>query len=268
MTHANGEVVETNALSVPGQDAPGGLRRIEDPQNIMAILAQAVDRGTPPETLERLMALSERISANAAKQKFNEAMAKFKAMCPPVKRRTENAQFKVTRDGVAGFRKYAALEDIEATIRGPLGECGLSYRWTDTKIDNGSMSMVCVVSHVGGHSESSPATLPVNSNAGCSEAQKYGAAMTYAQRYSLIQALGLTTCDEDSDGNEPPPASDPISDDQLANLQALIDDIGTINMPVFLSYIGVKALADIPAVKFKWVVSELERKRKQRGANK
>lgn len=246
------------------QDAPQSIRRIEDPQNIMAILAGAVERGTPPETLERLMAMSERIAANAAKQKFNEAMAKFKAGCPPVPRRTENKQFKVTRDGIERSRRYAALEDIEATIRGPLGECGLSYRWTDTKIEGGSMTMVCVVSHVGGHSESSPATLPVTSSAGCSEAQKYGAAMTYAQRYSLIQALGLTTCDEDSDGNPPAPTAK-ITEAQLANLEAMIDDIGGINRPVLLSYFGVETLSDLPAVKFKWAIAELERKRQKKG---
>lgn len=245
-----------------GQDAPAALRRIEEPASIMAILAQAVERGTPPETLERLMALSERIAANGAKQKFNEAMARFKASCPAIPRRTENKQFKVTRNGVEVARRYAALEDIEATIRGPLGAEGLSYRWTDTKVEGGSLSMACVVSHIGGHSESSPVTLPVTSNAGCSEAQKYGAAMTYGQRFSLIQVLGLTTCEEDADGGGPPP--EPITESQAANLEGMIENVGA-NRGGFLSYFGIGTVADLPGSRFQEAIKMLEKKRQQKG---
>lgn len=49
---------------------------------------------------------------------------------------------------------------------------------------------------------------------GINKNQSTGSAMTYGQRYSLIQVLGLTTCQSDDDGRSsgrrgPPPSSSP-----------------------------------------------------------
>lgn len=241
---------------------PGEAKAISPvPMGIDAMLSRAIDANVPADTLERLMALYERSQAIKAAQEFAVSMARFKSICPPVPRRTENIQFKVSRNGQQVARKYAALEDIEATIRGPLGECGLSFRWTGVKIEGTQLSMECVVSHTGGHSVSSPVTLPVTSSAGCSEAQKYGAAMTYAQRFSLIQALGLTTCEEDADGNGPPQDYERVSVDQATAIDAALTSVGG-DRGKMLAYLQVEKISDIPAAKYKQVMASIERKRK------
>ena len=209
--------------------------------------------------LERLVALDERMSARRAAQDFAEAMARFKETCPPVPRRTENTQFKVTRNGTQVPRRYATLEDIEATVRGPLGACGLSFRWGDSTIAGGNMTLQCIVSHAGGHSVTSSVVLPVESRAGCSEAQKYGAVMTYAQRYSLIQALGLTTCDDDTDGASDEPAV-PITPEQVEALEALIDQRPAGSRARLLEYLGIDKLEAMPASRFDELKTSLERK--------
>lgn len=228
--------------------------------NILAVIDRAVASKTDPATMERMFALYERMEAMRARKEFAEAMSAFKADCPPIPRRTENAQFKVTRDGVTRARRYAALEDIEATIREPLGKHGLSFRWGETKVADGILTMACVVSHVGGHSESSAVSLPIDSKAGCSDQQKTGAAMTYAQRYSLVQALGLTSCDEDDDGNDLN-AGPKITPHDADKLDTLIENVGA-NRDAFLKFMGVASLADIPAARFSEAVAALERKRK------
>ena len=229
--------------------------------NPATIIQLAIERNISPESMDKLVALAERIDNRMREQAFSAAMTKFKEACPPVPRRTENTQFKVMRNGVQVFRKYATLEDIEATIRGPLGECGLSYRWGNATVTDGKLTIECIISHAKGHHVSSSTTLPVTSNAGCSEAQKYGAALTYGQRFSLIQALGLTSCEEDDDGNDVGGGDpDPITENQVANLQGLIDEVRA-DKARFLKFMGVKGLGEIPSTRFKEAVRALEAKR-------
>lgn len=247
---------ENNALAT-ADDAPRMLATQEVP--ISAILANAVERGADIAVLERLVSLHERVLASKAREAFHVAMAAFKADCPPIPRRTENSQFKVTLNGVARPRKYAALEDIAATISGPLGKNGLSFRWGDAKIEGGTMTLSCIVSHVGGHSESSSVQMPIESSAGASIQQKHGIADTYAQRYSLIRVLGLTTCDEDDDGNAAPAPK--VSEEQVANLDAALVSVG-VDRKRFLAWLRVETLADIPAARYAECMAKIESKRK------
>lgn len=237
--------------------APLNGRPTGEATTILTIMDRAIQSGVAPEGLEKLFALYERDSAQKARQAFMGALAEFKADCPPIPRRTENTQFSVTRNGVKSNRRYAALEDIEATIRAPLGRHGLSFRWGEMRVDDGRLTMTCIVSHTGGHSESAPCTIPVDSKAGCSEQQKYGAAMTYAQRYSLIAALGLTSCDEDADGAANPQR---ITESQAANLQCLIDEVKA-DKPKFCKWMGVGGLDEITVADFPRAVRALEDKR-------
>jgi hypothetical protein len=156
---------------------------------------------------------------------------------------------------------YASLDDIAATIRKPLGEHGFSYRWSDAIVEPGKLTLSCVVSHAGGHSKSSSITLPTESKAGCSEAQKVGAILTYAQRYSLINALGLTSCDEDTDGNAEATA-ETISEADLLSLEVALDSITPpVDVAKFREYMGVQRLADIPASKVRQAFDAIARRK-------
>ena len=229
------------------------------PNSMQELMRIAVEKGSEGvEILERLVALDERVSARRAAMAFAAAMARFKATCPPVPRRTPNAQFSVSRNGVMSPRLYASLQDIEATIRAPTGECGLYHRWTDASVSAGMLTMACVVSHVGGHSISSPIAMPLESKAGCSEQQKFGITYAYSQRYSLINAYGLTSCEEDTDGaTEPVPC---ITPDQVVELVALIDRCPPATHDRLMAFAGVKTLDDIPASRFASVRAKLETK--------
>lgn len=212
------------------------------------------------DALERLVALDERMGARRAAQEFAEAMTKFKEICPPVPRRAENSQFSVTRNGTKQARRYATLEDIEKTVRGPLGQCGLSFRWGNAKVENGAMTLPCIVSHIGGHSVEASVTLPLESRAGCSEAQKYGAVMTYAQRYSLVQALGLTTCDEDVDGEGIVEPEGFVTPAQVEVLEALLQQRPDGSRARFLKYLGIAELEQVPASRYEELKRDLEAK--------
>jgi len=224
----------------------------------MEIISAAVASGMPPEALGKLVELAERMDANNARKAFSEAMARFGSICPPVQRKTENSQFQITRDGRKVNRMYASLDDIAATVRKPLAECGLSYRWSNAVVDGGKLTITCVVSHEMGHAESSSITLPTESRAGCSEAQKIGSVNTYAQRYSLVNALGLTSCDEDNDGNaEQLPEC--ITEGQAIEIADLLEHSGA-DRGKFLEWIGAASIAQIPASKCESALDALRRR--------
>lgn len=225
-----------------------------------SILQRAIDAKLEPASMEKFYALYQQMKADQARAAFAQAFSRFKSICPPVPRATPNPQFKVERNGVRRDRMFASLEDIERTVRDPLGECGLSYRWTDAKIADGMLALSCEVAHTAGHSVESTVFLPVDSKAGCSEQQKFGIVMSYAQRYSLIQALGLTSCDVDEDGNMPGDAGDTISEEQASNLELAVENVSG-DVKKFLAALGVEKFTLIPLSKYGKALELIERKR-------
>lgn len=186
---AETEIIETTALA-----------RLE-PQDL---LKTAIEKGSDIATIERFVALAERVHAIQAKDAYLRAMAKFKAKCPPL------VKYKVARMPKFSY-KFAPLGYIADQIDPVLGECGLSYRWTTPKIQADKVTIACIVAHELGHEESSgdlEMPIPVatqrtdgTGEGGANPMQRVGIAMSYAERYSLMAVLGLAA-EDDIDGNE------------------------------------------------------------------
>ncbi len=228
---------------------------------VATLMHLAVEKGMGVDVLERLFALDKEISQRNARAAFFQALARFRAECPPIRKTRENSQFTVTRDGVKRPSKYAALEDIDP-VAGPVASaCGLVWTW-DTRLDEAHMHVTCRLLHVLGHSESSTVSMPYESKAGASPQQKYGSTQTYGMRYSLIAALGLTTADEDTDGS-PAIGSDPdvITPEQEATLNALGREVNA-NEARFLKLFKIKAISELPANRYAEAVTVLEQMRR------
>lgn len=103
--------------------------------------------------------------------------------------------------------KYVALEGVVNAIDSALKDTGLSYVQEATSEGN-QVSVTTLLLHESGEwIELTPLTLPVTKN----DAQAFGSAETYARRYSLSAAFGITS-DLDDDGNAAssnPPAQQP-----------------------------------------------------------
>lgn len=198
-----------------------------------------------------------------ARNDFVQALAAFREACPQIKKTRENKQFsKVNRAGVKVASRYAALEDIDAIARPVASEHGLIWTW-DTTVDDTLMHITCKVLHVGGHSETATVSMPYESKAGASPQQKYAITQQYGMRYSLIAALGITTADEDNDGNAPDGSGETITDDQLETLKDKMleaDQKVGIDAAKFLEHLQVEFLKDLPAHKFEMAMNALYRK--------
>lgn len=182
----------------------------ERPPQIESILMAALRQGVPPETLERLVALQERVTAQRAEQALNEAMLAFRKTCPPILRKSE------ARDPNKGDRllyKFADLSEVTKVVDPHLFANGLSYTW-DSDADGSHTTVICTVHHVAGAKRTAKFRAPGRGTSIMSPAQVEASLLTFGKRQSLLAALGVTT-DIDDDGRRvgalPAPAADPTA---------------------------------------------------------
>lgn len=165
------------------------------PATPTALLQLAVENNLDIEKLEKLMELQQRWEKEQARKQFLTAMANFQYEAPQIKK---------LRKVAFGTTKYsfAGLSDISEAIKDGLKKNGLSYRW-ELKDDSDTIICTCIVSHISGHSERTDVSAKKDASGGKNEIQQRGSTITYLQRYSLISALGITTADDDTDGQKP-----------------------------------------------------------------
>ena len=220
------------------------------------LLQAALDKGVSVESLEKLVALHERILDRNAASEFAAAMAEFQAECPSIpKRSTTN----VSKGGVLQYSYNYAELDVIAEIIGPcLHTRGLSYSW-DSDVADGRLTCTCTVRHSNGHKQSAKFTCPIDDRAAMSEPQKYTAALTYARRQALIQALGLTTTDPDNDGADPP-VDERIGPGQCEAIEDLLLTTKA-NREKFLNWLQVDEVERIRLDQFDQAIQMLKAKK-------
>ena len=163
------------------------------------LLELAIKNSANIEQLKGLMDLQERWDANQAKKAFLRAMTSFQSKCPVIKK-DKSVKFNQTH------YKYATLGGIAKQISSLLEEFGLSYTWKTEESEKG-IKITCTVWHIDGHSETNTMTAELDSSGSKNKIQQVGSTMTYLQRYTLIGALGISTAEDDADGQQPKPAS-------------------------------------------------------------
>lgn len=169
--------------------------------SVQQMLATAVEKNMPVESLERLVLLFEHMKAAGAKAAYVQAMSEFQGACPPIKK----TRAVHSKDGSLRYR-FAAYEDIKAIIQPYLHEYGLTIKFEPTfEAQPPAMQMKCIVTHVDGHSEESTFRSPMEGAPGMSAMQVSASAQSYAKRYALIAALDLRIEGEDDDAAPPPP---------------------------------------------------------------
>ncbi len=161
-----------------------------------SLISQALAQGAGIDTLERLMNLQERWEKSQAKKSFLSAMTNFQNELPEIKK-PKKVDFPSSRGGNVRYN-YAPLPYIIKIIKPILKKNGLSYRWEFE--ENGVIKCTCILSHIDGHSESSTMQAGKDTSGSKNDIQSIGSTRTYLQRYTLIGVLGLSTAEDDNDG--------------------------------------------------------------------
>lgn len=162
--------------------------------SVEGFILKAIESNVPVETLEKLLAMRDKIKAEQAKEAYTAALAAFQGECPTIVK-TKPVR---NREGAVIYT-YAPIESIVNQVKELLAKHGLSYT-IQTTTGEKTVTSVCIVRHAMGHSEASDMTVPIGSGTGVmSAAQTVAAALTFAKRYAFLNALGIMTGDEDSE---------------------------------------------------------------------
>lgn len=212
----------------------------------MDMLNTALSRGADIAVLEKLMALHERFEAGQARKAFDAAISAAKSKIGPVGRNATGHNNK----------RYADFAAIARAVDPVLSQHGLSYRFRTAQTDR--IFVTCILSHKDGHSEETTLGGPADTSGSKNAIQAIGSTLSYLQRYSLVQALGLASGEDDDGravGTRAPEDDGPtLSDEQIKQIEDAIAFKG-VNREKFLKYVlKVSALENVYATKFETIL--------------
>jgi hypothetical protein len=196
----------------------------------------------------QLMDLCERYERTQAAAAYNAAIARFQSLCGVVpKGRSVQGM---------GY-SYADYGDVMKVAKPHLDACGLAVSFSTETIDGG-LRVTCRISH-GSHHEDHLFTVPIPSTLRVNDAQKFGAALSFAKRYALTAALNIVCSDDvDDDGAG---LCEQISEKQAEQINELLMATNS-DTARFLKWAGVPSIYDLSIAKYREAVVMLEAKPK------
>lgn len=159
--------------------------------SIEALIARAIDKGVPVETMERLLVMRTQLKAEAAKEAYFLALAALQAELPIIPK-SKPVDY---GNGKAKY-SYAPFDEIIKIVQPYLFKHGFSVTLGERHDDTKAFA-VATAHHIDGHSESSDFPIVVDASARMNAAQQQASARTYAKRYAYCNVLGIVTGDED-----------------------------------------------------------------------
>lgn len=158
--------------------------------SIDTFISQAIAEKAPIETIKEFLAIRKELKADQAKEDYVVAMSVLQGQIPTIKKLKANGGTQ---------SKYAPLEDIVSQTRKVISDNKFSYNW-DTVTAEGSITVICKVTHANGHIETSTMVSKIAEGTRAnSEPQKAAITITYLKRYTLCNIFGIVVADEDQD---------------------------------------------------------------------
>jgi hypothetical protein len=260
---------DSDAVGPESLPAPEGLIRPPAlsgaPDANLVMFLQAARDGLDLERLKQVKDLYKEMQADAAKRAFLEALAQAKSeFTPIVKTRLVDYQHKDGR-GRTSY-KYEELADITDVVVPILSKYGITHSFKVDQSQPPKIKVSCILAHANGY-EDAPRTLEgVEDTSGQkSPNQAIASTITFMERGTLKQALGLAA-GRDDDGRGPDPDQGSITADDIAYVEQLIRDTES-DLEKFLDKMGAPSIAELTIPQYKRGVALLnEKKRRAAGA--
>lgn len=219
----------------------------------MQLAHQLISNGASLDAVKEMLAMSRELAADEARQKFDAAMSAAKAEITPIVRNATGNNDK----------KYADFAAVAKAVDPIISRHGLSYRFRTKQDDR--IHVTCILAHEAGHAEETTLSGPPDDSGKKNAIQAIGSTLTYLQRYSLVQALGLAAATDDDGKAAGRAGNEAITPEQVEELQRLIDRAVAAKggdraewLVAFLDYMKVDALLNIPASAFGRAKKEIE----------
>jgi len=224
------------------------------PMTAEKLMSQAIEKGTSPETMEKLLALHREMKKDWAKEQYDKAMAAFQSECPTIAKTKKGYNY-----------MYADLTAIDEQTKQLRALHGFSHTFDTDETEKG-LVIYCIVKHIAGHSERSKAFIEKETTTKMNSSQQSGAAMTYGKRYAFVNAFGILTGDEDTDAATPRVANtqplQPKEMRQVQEVQATPKEVPSTERATATQMIQVRSL--INAKKIDMTMQELNNLSMQR----
>jgi hypothetical protein len=225
-----------------------GLQQVT-PATPMEMLSRAMMSGAAPDVLEKLLALQERWENNQARKAFDEAIAAARAEIPPI-RKNKTVSFGAGKTAY----KHEDMAEIERTILPILSKHGINYRFRSTVVDK-MIIVTCMLSK-GGYREENSLPGPADTSGSKNAIQAIGSTVTYLQRYTLKEALGLSASDDDDavsasngNGNGNGRGASLLTDEQASEITDAIEASGR-DLDWFCHFARINAISDLASERF------------------
>lgn len=205
--------------------------------------------------MDGAMKLCERMQERESAKQFAEAFVELMREMPTVKA----TKIIPSRDGTARS-SFAPFEEIDNQSRPLCLRHGFTYSFSEGPFNQGRITKICTLTHVGGHSRQNPYTVRIGQGPpGCSESQADGSAHSYAKRGALCDALNIVVHGIDNDARN---EGAPITAAQATELESRVTATGS-NREAFLKLAGAPDFQSISAAKLSILESMLERKERK-----
>lgn len=164
---------------------------------IQLIARAASDPAVDIDKMERLMQMHERMTAKKSEMSFNAAMTSAQSEMRAISADAENPQ---TRS------KYASYAKLDSHLRPIYTRHGFSLSFDEGDSKPDMVRVVCIVSHIEGHSRSYHRDIPADGKGAkggdvMTKTHAAGAAGSYGARYLLRGIFNVAIGESDTDGN-------------------------------------------------------------------
>lgn len=146
------------------------------------------------DRLERLWGMQKEIMAKQAETAYIAAHSQMQGEIPSVPKR---GQIKNNAGNVQST--YALWEDVNELIKPVMQRHGFAISFR-TKQDGPKITVIGILSHRDGHSETTSIELAPDTSGSKNSVQAVGSAVSYGKRYTAGALLNLTSHGEDDDG--------------------------------------------------------------------
>ena len=221
--------------------------------SVESFISQAISSGASIDTIKELMSMRKEYKAEVAQAGFVTAMSGFQSECPVIKK-TKKV---LNKDGKSLRYQYAPIESIVEQIKKPLAKYNLAYSF-DVKNETGFIIAIVTITHSLGYSKTSEFKIPIDTEGYMTAPQKYASALTFAKRYALCNALGISTGDEDTDATDVNKEKDVKS--PKAKIVFLLKTLGKPTLVKEEIESAIKSLTKLDPIEenFSQIVSRLE----------
>lgn len=230
-----------------------------EPQSLMQMIAAAAsDPRCDLDRMERLFVMHAQLESKQQERVFDAAMAEAQAEMSVVMTDRKNSQT---------HSNYASYAAIDRAVRPIYTKHGFALSFNTGALESPDfIRLGCRVTHKGGFFRLYDISMPCDGKGAkggdvMTKTHATGSAIQYGMRYLLKMIFNVAISDRSDDDGNAAGNGEKISEEQVAELQSLIMDVGA-DLPRFFKYMKIESLADIQAKEFARAKAALESKRR------